>query len=85
VGSDSSVNGSSSRQRSRATTDDDQPGRMPWAATQASHTQGIATISERLVSSRRVGSVRSVGSIAVGSGKAPTANPARITTTVATR
>src|SRR5919107_3797737 len=85
VGSASSVYGASSRHRSRASTDDDQPMLIPCAATHDSHTQGMATISETFVSSSRPGSVRSVGSIAVGSGSTPAAKPATSTTAVATR
>src|SRR3712207_2378897 len=85
VGSASSVYGASSRHRSRASTDDDQPIPIPCAAAHDSHTQGMATISETLTSSSRAGSVRSVGSIAVGSGNAPAAKPPTNTSPVATR
>ena len=54
-----SAYGPTSRGRRRPSTEEDQPRPIPCAATQASHTTGTATISERLVTSSVSGSARS--------------------------
>jgi hypothetical protein len=59
VASAITVNGGSRRQRSRCTTDDDHPMRIPWATAQASHTTGTAMTSDRFVTRRVPGSTSS--------------------------